>query len=130
MSSETIYALKKFKEALSRLKQGVKQADNDLAKDGVIQRFEFTFELMWKALKIFLEKEGIVEKTPKGCLKEAFRIDWIEDEQEFLSMLEDRNKTTHIYSKEESKKIFDRIEQNHLNALSALAEKLGEKISF
>jgi len=127
MNSETGYAHKKFREALGRLKEGVKEADSDLARDGVIQRFEFTFELMWKALKIFLENEGIIEKTPKGCLKEAFRINWIDSEDKFLSMLEDRNKTSHIYSREESEKIFNRIKETHLGALSALAEKLEEK---
>lgn len=46
------YSLKKLKDAYQRLEEGVKQAKDELDKDGVIQRFEFTFELLWKALKL------------------------------------------------------------------------------
>ena len=40
------YSLKKLKDAYQRLEEGVKQAKDELDKDGVIQRFEFTFELI------------------------------------------------------------------------------------
>lgn len=51
MNEELKHALSKFKDALGRLREGAAQARDELDKDGVIQRFEFTFELMWKALK-------------------------------------------------------------------------------
>lgn len=65
MKEEIKYALNKFKDALSRLKEGAFQAKDELDKDGVIQRFEFTFELLWKSLKIFLGDEGIECRTPQ-----------------------------------------------------------------
>jgi nucleotidyltransferase substrate binding protein (TIGR01987 family) len=114
MKEEVKYVLDKFNDAFSRLKEGALQAKDELGKDGVIQRFEFTFELLWKSLKVFLEYEGIECRTPRECLKSAFRIGIIEDEQVFLDMLEDRNKTSHIYDKEESEKIFRRIKNDYL----------------
>ncbi|MCE5329512.1 nucleotidyltransferase substrate binding protein [bacterium] len=42
------YSLEKLKNAFNKLADGAKIADDDLYKDGVIQRFEFTFELLWK----------------------------------------------------------------------------------
>ena len=49
---------------------------------------------------------------------------WITDEDAFLDMLEDRNKASHIYSREESQRIFDRVKQQHLLQIEALARRL------
>lgn len=124
MKEEIEYALNKFNDAVCRLREGVLQAKDELDKDGVIQRFEFTFELLWKALKIFLEDEGIECRTPKECLKSAYRVGIIEDEEIFLDMLEDRNKTSHIYSKEESEEIFQRIKEKYLSEMEKILNKL------
>lgn len=124
MKEEVRYVLSKFNDAFSRLKEGALQAKDDLGKDGVIQRFEFTFELLWKSLKVFLEYEGIECRTPRECLKSAFRIGIIEDEEAFLDMLEDRNKTSHIYDKEESEKIFQRIRNDYIPRIEKILDKL------
>ena len=107
-------------------KEGISQAQDELDKDGVIQRFEFTFELLWKALKIVLEGEGIECLTPKDCLKSAFRIGLVEDEQVVLDMLEDRNKTSHIYAKQESEEIFKKIKEKYSLSIKTILDKLQE----
>ena len=119
-----MYSLKKLIEAHKRLEEGIEQARDELEKDGVIQRFEFTFELLWKALKIYLEHQGIIVKTPRDSFVEAFRIDLFDDEKIFLDMLEDRNSTSHIYDKETSKKIFNRIKKNYSSEITKLIEQL------
>jgi nucleotidyltransferase substrate binding protein (TIGR01987 family) len=124
MESENKYAIEKLETAFNQLEAGARKAKGDLQKDGVIQRFEFTFELLWKALKIFLEYKGVTAKTPRDCLKESFRIDLINDEETFLNMLEDRNLTSHIYDKETSGKIFKRIKKNYITAIKKLIESL------
>lgn len=63
------------------IKDGIDRAIDELGKDGVIQRFEFTFELLRKALRISLRNSGIDVKTPKESLKEAFRLGWIDNEE-------------------------------------------------
>src|SRR5262245_10051909 len=107
-------ALHKLRSALRRLRDGVSAARNQLDKDGVIQRFEFSFELTWKALKIFLESEGFDSKSPKDCLKAAFRLGLLDDDEIFLDMLADRNKTSHLYSKQEAGRVFKRIKRFYL----------------
>lgn len=124
MKEEIKYSINKFKNAVNRLKEGVAQVKDELDEDGVIQRFEFTFELLWKTLKIYLEDEGVQCKTPKECLKEAFRIDLMEDGEIFLDMLEDRNRTLHIYNKKESEKIFQRIKNDYLAHIEKILNKL------
>lgn len=122
------YAVTKLENAYLRLSEGAKSAEDELDKDGVIQRFEFTFELLWKALKIFLEHQGIDANAPRDSLKEAFRIELFEDEEIFLDMLEDRNKTSHIYDKQTSEEIFNRIISQYLGAIEELLKKLKQKI--
>ena len=75
--------------------------------DGTIQRFGFTFELMWKVLKEYMESAGFSDfvQGPKGVLKFAYKNSIIEDEEVYSSMLEDRNSTTHLYNEEKSKEI-------------------------
>ncbi len=118
------YSLKKLIDAHKRLEEGIGQAKDELGKDGVIQRFEFTFELLWKALKIYLEYQGIIAKTPRDSFVEAFRIGLFNDEKIFLDMMEDRNSTSHIYDKETSKKVFNRIKNNYSSAITKLIEHL------
>ena len=121
---ETDYALLKFRNALTRLREGTSQAEDELGKDGVIQRFEFTFELLWKALRIVLENKGTFCKTPKDCLQTSFQKGLLEDEQPFLDMLEDRNKTSHIYDESESKKIYEKIKNGHIKLLDSLKQSI------
>jgi nucleotidyltransferase substrate binding protein (TIGR01987 family) len=73
MKDELKYSFENLNNAVKRLDEGIKQAKNQLDQDGVIQRFEFTFELLWKTLKLFLTNEGILTNSPKEALKAAFR---------------------------------------------------------
>ena len=40
-----------FENALERLKEGINEKDSDIVIDGILHRFEFTFELAWKTIK-------------------------------------------------------------------------------
>jgi nucleotidyltransferase substrate binding protein (TIGR01987 family) len=124
MKSRLEYSLNQFISALDRLTEGAAEARDELDRDGVIQRFEFCFELMWKTLKIYLEDRGIDVRSPKDSLRAAFGQGWITEEDGFLDMLADRNKTSHIYSREESQKVYDRITKQHIPLIKALARHL------
>lgn len=126
MKKEIEYSFKKLNEAINRLEEGCLSAKDDLEKDGVIKRFEFTFELFWKSLKIFLEDQGILCKSPKGCLIEAFRFGLLSNESVFLNMLEDRNLTSHVYDQLTSDKIFERIKAEYLKAFLEFQKRMNE----
>ena len=76
-----------------------------LVMDGTIQRFEFTFELFWKTLRRFLQREGIDTASPKNTLRHAYRRGLLEREQLWLDMLEDRNRSSHVYNAEMAREI-------------------------
>jgi nucleotidyltransferase substrate binding protein (TIGR01987 family) len=96
--------------------------------DGTIQRFEFTVELSWKLLGMMLLAEGGAANTPRSVIKEAYRVEWITDGDGWIDMLEDRNKTSHLYDEKASLEIYRKIKQFHFNRLSALRVFVEKKI--
>ena len=81
--------------ALARLREVLAQPENDVSRDAAIQRFEFCFELAWKAIQEQARDEGVDCQSPKSCLKPAFKNSWILDEPAWLAMLVDRNQIAH-----------------------------------
>ena len=62
-----------LKRAYALYQEGVQREElNRLEKEGLIQRFEYTFELSWKTLKDYLEAKGILVSYPRDVIKEAF----------------------------------------------------------
>ena len=120
--------LENFSNALERLEEAVNKAQTELEIDGAIQRFEFTFEQAWKSLKKFLEDEGIMCNSPKSCLKEAYAVGFIDNEQIWLNMLTDRNKSVHIYDMATSREIFKNIKRFYVQEFKALKQKLTERM--
>ncbi len=107
--------LTQFSQAHGRLEEALAMPlSQPLVLDGTIQRFEFTFELAWKTLKVFLEDQGIQCQSPKGCLREAFRLGWIaaEDEEKWLALLQARNMTSHVYNEKMALEIYQTIKKH------------------
>ena len=120
-----------FSRAVERLKAGAREdpGKSDLIMDGVIQRFEFTFELGWKLLKAILHHQGLERASPRSCIKEAFRIGVIGDGDAWIEMLEDRNRTAHLYDETEARAVFDKIRDRYAGLLSALESRAKELLS-
>ncbi|WP_293723987.1 HI0074 family nucleotidyltransferase substrate-binding subunit [uncultured Cetobacterium sp.] len=65
-----------------------------------MQRFEFTLELSWKILKTYLTNEGLdCVNTPKCLIRQAYKAEIIKNGEICLEMIDDRNLTSHIYSR-------------------------------
>lgn len=76
------------------------QSLSDLEKEGLIQRFEYTFELAWKTLKDYLESQNVEAKFPREVIKKGFQYEIIEDGEIWMDMLEKRNLMAHTYDEE------------------------------
>ena len=96
---------------------------DELERDGLIQRFEFTFELAWKSLKAYLEHQGVPElRFPKQVLREAYAAGVIDHDALWLAMLDARNRTSHLYDEDAAAKIAEQICHDFLPLLRALAD--------
>ena len=101
------------------------QTHSDTVRDGVIQRFEFTFELGWKALKEYMLDAGMQNtlQFPKQVLREAYAAELIDDESVWLDMLNARNQTSHIYDDHTAAVIAAKIQNAYLPELQKLAAR-------
>jgi len=114
MKDDLNYSLERLQTAFSRLQESIQKVSDDLDRDGVIKRFEFTFELFWKTIKVLLEHEGFGCAGPRSCIKEGARRGFTADSDALLDMLEDRNKLSHIYDETMAQAIFERIKGTYV----------------
>lgn len=104
---------------------------SDLEKEGVVRRFEYTFELAWKTLKDYLIYSGIVfeQITPRMVIKEAFAARIIEDGQAWIDMLEQRNLMSHTYDRKTFDDVISNISQRYFIALEQVFTWLKQKMT-
>jgi nucleotidyltransferase substrate binding protein (TIGR01987 family) len=112
-----------FTKAITRLEEALNEPVNSLIRDACIQRFEFSFELAWKAVQEYLRQQGQNCQSPKSCLREAFKQGWITNEDAGLKLLGDRNLTSHTYDEDLAKAIYARLPE-HLAFLKTLLSNL------
>ena len=130
MNEETLQdSMESLGNALDRFGEALAHPDPDeIVMDGTIQRFEFTFELFWKTLRRFLQREGIDTASPKNTLRHAYRRGLLDREQLWLDMLEDRNRSSHVYNAEMAREIFGRL-PSHYRELRDRFEHLKGRIA-
>lgn len=87
-----------FHKAFIQLERGLAiENPSDIEQQGIIQSFEFTFELSWKTLKDYLESQGVISRFPREVIKSAFHHQIIEEGEVWLDMLGKRNLLAHTY---------------------------------
>jgi len=106
--------LQNYKKAFAVLGKAVELANTreltDLEKQGLIQGFEFTFELAWNVMKDYLEEQGIMDIVgSKAAVRNAYKNDIIDDGQIWMDMIESRNISSHSYDEETANKIIVNI---------------------
>lgn len=117
-----------YAKALETLEQAPRQdLDNDFIMSGVIDKFRMQFELGWKLLKKTLAYEGNAAAStgsPRDVLKAAFATYDFMDEGAWVSMLRDRNTSTHVYDGIAARELTERVVETYLPELQALKSGL------
>lgn len=118
-----------FEKAYLRLNKSLrKDTFSDLEKAGIVQYYEFTFELAWKTLKDYLQDKGVDVKYPRDTIKEAFSTGVIENGDLWLEMLEKRNLMSHTYDEFEANQAFELIRSDFIGAINQLYLRLKELV--
>jgi nucleotidyltransferase substrate binding protein (TIGR01987 family) len=100
------------KRALDTLQEIMDEKYSVIIRDAAIQRFEYTFEAIWKLIKEYLlEREGVICNSPKSCFREAFKMHLINEDESMqaLYMTDDRNMTTHTYHEDVAEEIYKEL---------------------
>ena len=121
--------LQNFKKALATLKNAVGLAGErdltDLEKQGMIQGFEFTFELAWNVMKDYLEEQGITGIIgSKNAIRHAFNKGLIEDGEVWMDMVKGRNLASHSYDEETVEKLRIKILEIFYGQFLTFEEKM------
>lgn len=104
-------ALDNFEKSLSIDLNSLDEVLVDSIKSGRIQKFEFCVELVWKTLKVYLwEINGIDSNSPKSVIKDFYGLDLlsVEDYEKLMEAIDDRNRISHIYNKDQFEDIYNR----------------------
>lgn len=95
-------ALEKFNQAVDIISNKMEWGEeiDDLLKEGLIQRFEYTHELAWKVMKDYAQYQGYTNiQGSRDAFRKAFEMGIIENEA-WMESINDRNLTSHNYDDE------------------------------
>ena len=111
MSDKWKALLAQLERAVDRFREVLKQPKNEFMRNSAIQRFEFCFDLSWKIMKGYLEERIPDLKLiyPKETIREAFQKGLVEDNIQWMVMVNERNLTSHTYNEPIAEKIYDEL---------------------
>ena len=118
-----------FKKALAQLSEAEElsqqRALSRLENQGLIQAFEFTYELAWNTLKDFLMFQGIPDLIgSRDTSREAFKRQLIKDGEGWMMMLTDRNRSSHTYNQATADDIVEHIHGRYVDLFRQLSSTL------
>lgn len=111
-------------EALSDLK-----SPSEVERDAAIQRFEYTFETMWKAAQEVLVNEGIEANSPRAAIRACFSAAILDEEatERALALVADRNLSVHTYKRALAEELFGRL-SDHARLFRVWLEALEKRV--
>jgi len=135
--SNFLKAFGKLDEAVTKIKNdyGIDTAGNidedsfldDIIKEGLIQRFEYTHELAWNVMKDYAIYQGNTAVSgSRDAIREAFSLGLIQQGKIWMDMIGSRNKTSHTYNEGTADEIFHRIIDDYHVAFKDFKHKMEE----
>lgn len=125
--------LANFQKALAQLTEAIDLSSqrplSKLEQQGLIQAFEYTYELAWNVFKDFLVNQGNRSIFgSRDAIREAFKLDLIEDGEGWMEMFKDRNLTSHTYNEDTANEITDKIISRYYSLFLAFEQRALELV--
>lgn len=118
--------IKSLNQALGQLQAALEQPKDEFIRDSVIKRFEFSFELAWKLMKVALQFLGKNCNSPRTCIRLAGQEKLIKNIKNWLDYQEKRNLSSHVYYEPTAEAVYQITDDFLLDAQKLL--KMAEKI--
>lgn len=122
--------LSNYQKALHRLAEVVNVMSvrqlNDFEADGLIQRFEFTFELAWKLMKSYAEYQGVDKEITgsRDAIRWAFDSNLIVHSDIWMEMIKRRNDTSHTYDEDTAAEVVIRVKDVYFQEFVSFLDKM------
>jgi nucleotidyltransferase substrate binding protein (TIGR01987 family) len=125
-SDRTLLELRKFDDALATLEESAAENETRQARDSLLLRYVYTFEMAWQAMRLVLADKGDME-TPRvafSTLETAFATNMIGDAALWKEIREARNAVVHAYDEDEAIALAAFVRSRALPELKKLAAEL------
>ena len=136
-------ALKKLSEAVLYIKdetdekeveiqsnEDMKEVLGEIIKEGLIQRFEYTYEMAWNVMKDYALYQGNSELAgSRDAIRYAFSANLIKDGELWMDMMKSRIKTSHTYNEETANEIYLKIINEYHDVFKEFETVMEEKRS-
>jgi nucleotidyltransferase substrate binding protein (TIGR01987 family) len=134
-------ALLKLSQAIEYIKENIEEEDieeaedideienvlEEVLKEGLIQRFEYTHELAWNIMKDYAEYQGNTTiKGPRDATREAFKMKLVSNAEAWMEMMQSRNQTSHTYNEETANAIYQKIIEEYYPAFLQFEKTMEE----
>ncbi len=115
-----------YRKALKKLGEAVDILDmSELEQEGLIQRFEYTYELAWKTMQdIVRERNPDFTGGPGHVLEQSVEEGLIQDLDGWKSMKASREKTSHTYDEDTATEIAENVVDVYYDLLIQLETRL------
>lgn len=116
--------------AFCQLQRGLAlNSPSDIEQQGIIQSFEFTFELSWKTMKDYLEAQGVESTFPRDVIKQAFHYQLVSDGALWLDMLGKRNLLAHTYDETLALEAYNLIKDQYAPLVAQLVDRFRVELA-
>lgn len=103
------------------------EIEDEMLKESLIKRFEFTHELAWNVMKDYAEFQGKFEvKGSRDATREAFQMGLIKNGELWMEMIKCRNLTSHTYDSKRVDEIYREILDRFYPAFKAFETRMEE----
>lgn len=119
-----------YERALAVLERGLqKQEYNELEQQGLIQSFEYCYELAWKTLQDIIIERGYTDVVgPRPVLQKGFELGLIGSGHVWMEMVKSRNATVHTYDEQKAREIILIIRTQYHQLFLDLAQRLRQEV--
>jgi nucleotidyltransferase substrate binding protein (TIGR01987 family) len=140
--SNFVKALSKLSQAVAYIKHNFMNEEDpiddsdvgyvldEIVKEGLIQRFEYTHELAWNVMKDYAAFQGNTNVGgSRDATREAFQLNLVSDGKVWMDMIGSRNKTSHTYNEETADEIYSKIMKEYYPAFLEFQKNMESKRS-
>jgi nucleotidyltransferase substrate binding protein (TIGR01987 family) len=125
--SEQKIIIEPLRDAVASLAEALARSqEDDVVRDAVVKRFEYTFELAWKLMRRILETEYDLSEsdrlTKKDLFRQAHEVGLITKPEAWFDYLVARNRTSHEYSEDAAEEVCEAAKRFLPDAQTLLVE--------